>query len=104
MYLYTPEKLRKELNANITACHMDIAPTLYDLSLSEVAYKAAGVSMLDEDKKHITFNNNGFIMCDDKTVSYNIETRKIIYFNFDVNSRELFRTNKISEHIYMPYP
>jgi phosphoglycerol transferase MdoB-like AlkP superfamily enzyme len=100
MYLYIPEKLKKEFNANITACHMDIAPTLYDLSLSEVKYKAAGVSMLnlDEDKKHVAFNSNGFILCSDKAVSYNIETGEIIYFNFDINSKELFRTNETTEH------
>jgi hypothetical protein len=34
---------------------MDIAPTLYDLSLSEIEYKAAGANMLDEDKRHIAF-------------------------------------------------
>jgi phosphoglycerol transferase MdoB-like AlkP superfamily enzyme len=98
MYLYIPEKLKKEFNANITACHMDIAPTLYDLSLSEVKYKAAGVSMLDKDKKHVAFNSNGFILCSDRAVSYNIETGEIIYFDFDINSKELFRTNETIEH------
>jgi phosphoglycerol transferase MdoB-like AlkP superfamily enzyme len=98
MYLYVPEKLKKEFNANITACHMDIAPTLYDLSLSEVDYKSAGVSMLDKDKRHIAFNSNGLILCDDKAVLYNIESGEIIYFNFDINSRNLFKTNESTKH------
>jgi len=101
MYLYVPEKLKKKIDANITACHIDIAPTLYDLSLSQVEYIAAGISMLDQDKNHIAFNSNGFILSRDKAVLFNIENGKILYFNFDAKSKILSLTEPTDEHNFM---
>ncbi|MDR0398923.1 MAG: LTA synthase family protein [Endomicrobium sp.] len=101
MYLYVPEKLKKKIDASITACHIDIAPTLYDLSLSQVEYIAAGVSMLDQDKNHIAFNSNGFILSRDKAVLFNIENGKILYFNFDAKSKILSLTEPTDEHNFM---
>lgn len=101
MYLYVPEKLKKKIDANITACHIDIAPTLYDLSLSQVEYIAAGISMLDQDKNHIAFNSNGFILSRDKAVLFNIENGKILYFNFDAKSKILSLTEPTDEHSFM---
>ncbi|MDR1662985.1 MAG: sulfatase-like hydrolase/transferase [Endomicrobium sp.] len=98
MYLYIPEKLKKKIDTNITACHIDIAPTLYDLSLSQVKYIAAGVSMLDQNKNHIAFNNNGFILSRDKAVLFNTENRKISYFNFDEKTKTLSLTEPTNEH------
>ncbi|MDR3306644.1 MAG: sulfatase-like hydrolase/transferase [Endomicrobium sp.] len=100
-YLYIPKKLKKEFNANITACHMDIAPTLYDLSLSEVEYAAAGISMLEQDKKHIAFNSGGFILSGDKAILFNIENGEILYFNFDSKSKMLSITEQTDEHKFM---
>ncbi|MDR2351459.1 MAG: sulfatase-like hydrolase/transferase [Endomicrobium sp.] len=101
MYLYVPEKLKKKIDANITACHIDIAPTLYDLSLSQVEYIASGVSMLDQDKSHIAFNSNGFILSRDKAVLFNIENGEILYFNFDSKSKILSITEPTDEHSFM---
>jgi phosphoglycerol transferase MdoB-like AlkP superfamily enzyme len=101
MYLYVPEKLKKKIDANITACHIDIAPTLYDLSLSQVEYITAGVSMLDQDKNHIAFNSNGFILSRDRAVLFNIENGKILYFNFDAKSKILSLTEPTDEHNFM---
>jgi phosphoglycerol transferase MdoB-like AlkP superfamily enzyme len=102
MYLYIPEKLKKKIDTNITACHIDIAPTLYDLSLSQAKYIAAGESILDQDKKnHIAFNSNGFILSKNKAVSFNIENGKILYFNFDTKSKILSIMKPTNEHNFM---
>jgi phosphoglycerol transferase MdoB-like AlkP superfamily enzyme len=101
MYLYVPEKLKKKIDANITACHIDIAPTLYDLSLSQAEYIAAGVSILDQDKSHIAFNSNGFILSRDKAVLFNIENGEILYFNFDSKSKILSITEPTDDHNFM---
>ncbi|MDR2811579.1 MAG: sulfatase-like hydrolase/transferase [Endomicrobium sp.] len=101
MYLYVPEKLKKKIDANIAACHIDIAPTLYDLSLSQVEYIASGISMLDKDKSHIAFNNNGFILSRDKAVLFNIENGEILYFNFDLKSKILSITEPTDDHNFM---
>ncbi|MDR2251882.1 MAG: sulfatase-like hydrolase/transferase [Endomicrobium sp.] len=101
MYLYLPEKLKKKIDANIIACHIDIAPTLYDLSLSQVEYIAAGVSMLDQDKNHIAFNSTGFILSKDKAVLFNIENGEILYFNFDSKSKIVSITEQTDQHNFM---
>jgi phosphoglycerol transferase MdoB-like AlkP superfamily enzyme len=101
MYLYLPEKLKKKIDANIIACHIDIAPTLYDLSLSQVEYIAAGVSMLDQDKNHIAFNISGFILSKDKAVLFNIENGEILYFNFDSKSKIVSITEPTDQHNFM---
>ncbi|MDR1474103.1 MAG: sulfatase-like hydrolase/transferase [Endomicrobium sp.] len=101
MYMYIPDKLKKKIDSNTTACHMDIGPTLYDLSLSEVEYTAAGTSILDKDTKHIAFNSNGFILSTDKAVSYNIENGELIYFNFDSKSKMLSIVEATEEHKFM---
>jgi phosphoglycerol transferase MdoB-like AlkP superfamily enzyme len=101
LYMYIPDKLKKDIDPNVTACHIDIAPTLYSLSLSEIEYTAAGTNILDKDKKHIAFNNNGFILSDDKAVLYNIDSGEITYFNFDPKSKMLSITNQTNEHKIM---
>jgi phosphoglycerol transferase MdoB-like AlkP superfamily enzyme len=101
MYLYLPEKLKKKIDANIIACHIDIAPTLYDLSLSQVEYIAAGVSVLDQDKNHIAFNSSGFILSKDKAVLFNIENGEILYFNFDSKSKIVSITEPTDQHNFM---
>jgi exopolysaccharide biosynthesis protein len=93
--------LKKKIDANIAACHIDIAPTLYDLSLSQVEYIASGVSMLDQDKSHIAFNSNGFILSRDKAVLFNIKNGEILYFNFDSKSKILSITEPTDDHNFM---
>lgn len=99
MYIYMPEKLKKQMDASVSVCHMDIIPTLYELSLSEAEYVAAGTSLLNEEgKKHIAFNNDGFILCRDKVVLYNINTDEAQYFNFDIKMQTISETEYTQEH------
>jgi phosphoglycerol transferase MdoB-like AlkP superfamily enzyme len=101
MYLYVPKKLKKKINTNIAACHIDIAPTLYDLSLSQAKYIAAGISMLDQNKNHIAFNSNGFILSKNKAVLFNMESEEVLYFNFDTKSKILSIMKPTNEHNFM---
>jgi phosphoglycerol transferase MdoB-like AlkP superfamily enzyme len=98
MYIYAPEKLKRQLDANVTGSHMDIMPTLYDLSLSETAYISAGTSLADSSQKHIAFNSEGFILCEDKAVIYNINTDEAKYFAFDAKTKTLSETEYSQEH------
>jgi hypothetical protein len=75
--------------------------TLHDLSLSQVKYIAAGVSMLDKDKKHIAFNNSVFILSKDKSVLFNIKNRETLYFNFNSKSKILSITKATDQHNFM---
>ncbi|MDR3275376.1 MAG: LTA synthase family protein [Endomicrobium sp.] len=101
MYIYVPKNLKKEINTNLAASHIDIMPTLYDLSLSKQGYTAAGTSLLDNTKKHIAFNSEGLILSDNKAISYNIETEGILYFNFDAKTKTLYKTHETQEHKIM---
>ncbi|MDR1196582.1 MAG: LTA synthase family protein [Endomicrobium sp.] len=98
MYIYMPEKIKKRFNADIAGSHIDIMPTLYDLSLSETEYVAAGTSLLDDSKKHIAFNSEGFILSQDKAVLYNIDAGKAEYFNFDARTKTLTETEYTQRH------
>jgi phosphoglycerol transferase MdoB-like AlkP superfamily enzyme len=98
MYMYVPEKLRKDIDVTISGCHMDIAPTLYDLSLSKAQYTAAGESLLKKNLNHIAFNSDGFILSNNKAVLYNPENANTTYFNFNDKTKMLEITQKTQEH------
>ncbi|MCL2390421.1 MAG: sulfatase-like hydrolase/transferase [Endomicrobia bacterium] len=97
MYVYIPEKLKKPFDKDAAACHMDIMPTLYDLSLSSANYVSAGTSVLS-DKNHIAYNSDGFILSGDKAVLYNINNNFYECFNFDTKTKMLSKTNETKEH------
>ncbi|MDR1522806.1 MAG: sulfatase-like hydrolase/transferase [Endomicrobium sp.] len=98
MYMYVPEKLRKDTDVNISGCHMDIGPTLYDLSFSEAQYTAAGESLLGQHLSHVAFNSDGFILSNNKAVLYNPENANITYFNFNEKTKMLEITQETQEH------
>jgi hypothetical protein len=79
----------------------DIAPTLYDLSLSQEKYISIGTSLLNDNNLHIAFNSEGFILSDDKAILYNIETDKALYFNFDTTTKMLSKTSETQKHKVM---
>ena len=98
MYVYVPEKLKKDIDVNISGCHMDIAPTLYDLSLSKAEYTAAGESLLKKNLNHVAFNSDGFILSNNKAVLYNPENANTTYFNFNDKTKMLEITQETQEH------
>ncbi|MCL2485004.1 MAG: sulfatase-like hydrolase/transferase [Endomicrobia bacterium] len=100
MYIYAPEKLKKPFNTDIAACHMDIMPTLYDLSLSDTKYTAAGTSVLEKEN-HIAYNTDGFILSGDNAVLYNIHNNSCKTFKFDAKTKMLSKTEETKEHAEM---
>ncbi|MCL2335155.1 MAG: LTA synthase family protein [Endomicrobia bacterium] len=101
LYIYVPEKLKKNFDTSVSGCHMDIMPTLYDLSLSQADYIAAGASLLDAGKKHIAFNSGGFILSGDKAVMYDTEKKSASYFAFDAATKNLKPAEPVQEHADM---
>ncbi|MDR1418345.1 MAG: LTA synthase family protein [Endomicrobium sp.] len=98
LYLYMPKKLKKDMDLTISGCHMDIAPTLYDLSLSKAQYASAGESLVENNLNHIAFNNDGFILSKDKAVLYNLDKASITYFKFDSKTKMLQVTQETQRH------
>lgn len=63
-YLYLPEPIRKKLDPETFGSQADIAPTLYNLALSEVPYSALGRDLFD---KSGDFAVNAFNLIADRT-------------------------------------
>ncbi len=56
-YLYAPPAVKVNLPSETFGSHMDIFPTLYQLSLSETEYDSLGVSLLDATAPHYAYNS-----------------------------------------------
>lgn len=97
MYIYIPKSLKKNLDTDVIGSHMDIVPTLYDLSLSKVKYVGAGTSLLAPGR-HIVFNGYGFILSGDKAVLYDINSGTAQYFTFDKKTKMLALTQSTKDH------
>jgi len=62
-YLYLPPYLRRETpNVTTPGSHKDIFPTLYNLTLSNVKYRALGTDLFDSHVLHCGFNDRGIII------------------------------------------
>lgn len=57
-YLYTPQALRKKLPANSFGSQADIAPTLYNLALSETEYTSLGRDLFGTSGDFAVNNHN----------------------------------------------
>ncbi len=59
LYLYIPPSLRPEnVNTRVFGSHKDIAPTLFNLALSEQDYFSVGSDLLNKDDEHFSVNAN----------------------------------------------
>lgn len=56
LYLYIPPAAGKKLDAKMFGSHIDIFPTLFDVSLSETEHFSFGVSLLDPKAPHQAFH------------------------------------------------
>ena len=57
LYLYIPARLRpKHINTQVFGSHIDIAPTLFHLALSNQPYVAVGQNLLNPSAQHLAIN------------------------------------------------
>ena len=97
-YLYIPQQIKESLNiqkVNTDLCgsHIDIMPTLYNLSLSSKEYVSAGNNLLDCDD-NIAFNTDGVVLRNDIAIKYNFVDDSIQSFSFDNKSKMLSVTEE----------
>lgn len=59
LYMYVPPTVPVHLPRETFGSHMDIFPTLYNLSLSETEYDALGVNLLNPAVPHYAFHASG---------------------------------------------
>jgi phosphoglycerol transferase MdoB-like AlkP superfamily enzyme len=100
-YLYIPDALKpKNIDTSVFGFHLDIMPTLYNLSLSDCEYMAMGQNLLSEKAKdNIIFMDFGIIMNKNVVVRYNFHNGKSEYYNRDKNkNREIESSIGTNEH------
>ncbi|MBQ3943150.1 MAG: sulfatase-like hydrolase/transferase [Elusimicrobia bacterium] len=102
-YLYIPQQIKESLNiqkvnTDICGSHIDIMPTLYNLSLSSKEYVSAGNNLLDCDD-NIAFNTDGVVLRNDIAIKYNFVDDSIQSFSFDNKNKMLSVTEETQEHI-----
>jgi phosphoglycerol transferase MdoB-like AlkP superfamily enzyme len=67
-YIYLPPYLRHKadgIDTKLAGSDKDIFPTLYNLTLSDVKYTAIGTNLLDKERLHCGYNDDGVIVAND---------------------------------------
>ncbi|MDR1952233.1 MAG: sulfatase-like hydrolase/transferase [Elusimicrobiota bacterium] len=87
-YLYIPKKLRrKNIDMSVFGSHLDIMPTLYSISLSNIKYMAMGENLLSKRAlKNIVSHDSGAVMDKKFAIEYNFQSGNIKYFVWDKNN------------------
>lgn len=97
-YIYIPEKLKnKNIDVSVSGSHMDIMPTLYNLSLYDAKYVSFGNDLINT-ADNIGLNVEGVVIKNDKAIKYNFPNDAIYSFAFDRNTKKLIKTEETQEH------
>lgn len=96
-YLYIPKNLKKHVDTSKVGSHIDIMPTLYNLSLSNMPYIAVGNDLFSVQDNIIT-NIDGLVLNDKYAIKYNFINDSISSFNFDKKTKKLISVETTPEH------
>lgn len=103
-YLYIPESLKdikikdkKNINLSVFGSHMDIMPTLYNLSLSSSSYVSFGNDLLNTPD-NVSFNVDGLVLNDNIAIKYNFIDDSYEAYLFDNKTKKLKLTTKDEQH------
>jgi phosphoglycerol transferase MdoB-like AlkP superfamily enzyme len=73
-YIYIPPSINhRGIDPGAFGSHIDIMPTLYNLSLSSAQYMAVGRDLLDASQTHVAYNGDGLVMNDKGAVRHSLE-------------------------------
>jgi phosphoglycerol transferase MdoB-like AlkP superfamily enzyme len=96
-YLYIPDILKpKEYDDNIFGCHLDIMPTLYNLSLSSTEYMSEGVDLFSKNSKDNIMVYGDYIFNKNIAVHKNIFSDKQTFYT--LNNSKLTISPETDEH------
>ena len=91
-YLYIPDSLKPaSIDKETLGSHLDIMPTLYNLSLSNQEYASLGADMLDKNAEHIAFNTDGLVMSKERALRYLVENNTASYYVWDPTVKRLLK-------------
>ena len=96
-YLYVPNTLKpKEYDNTVFGCHLDIMPTLYNLSLSNTEYMSEGVDLFSKNSK------DNIMLYGDYIFNKNIAVHKDIFSGkqtfYTLNDSQLTISPETNEH------
>jgi phosphoglycerol transferase MdoB-like AlkP superfamily enzyme len=99
-YLYIPDSLKPaKVDTTVFGSHVDIMPTLYNISLSAQQYVSIGANMIDDSSAHRAFNVDGLVMSKDAALRYEPETGAVNFYCWDPSTRRrLMSCSKTKEH------
>jgi phosphoglycerol transferase MdoB-like AlkP superfamily enzyme len=97
-YLYIPQQFKpKNINTAVNGSHMDIMPTLYNLSLYDADYVSFGNDLLNISD-NISLNMDGLVIKDNIAIKYNFVDDSIESFNFDKKTKKLSQIEETDNH------
>ncbi|GHT64141.1 phosphoglycerol transferase [Endomicrobiia bacterium] len=98
LYLYIPKSIRSEnINTDVFGSHLDIMPTLYNLSLSNSEYMSEGTDLLSKNAMNNVMHYGNYILDKNYAVNDDIFKNNVVYYTFD-NEHNLVVSNKKDEH------
>ncbi|MDR3195698.1 MAG: sulfatase-like hydrolase/transferase [Endomicrobium sp.] len=97
-YLYIPKSLKpKNIDASVFGSHLDIMPTLYNLSLSNENFISEGIDLFSSKAKDNSIVYQEFIMDKSCAVEWKFLDNKASYYVWDKNYI-LKNSQKTNEH------
>ncbi|MCA6071217.1 MAG: sulfatase-like hydrolase/transferase [Endomicrobium sp.] len=98
-YLYIPKAIKSEnINTDVFGSHLDIMPTLYNLSLSNVEYMSEGTDLLSKNAINNTISYESWLIDKHHAIDDDIFANSAIkYYSLDTNHK-LVPTHEMTEH------
>jgi phosphoglycerol transferase MdoB-like AlkP superfamily enzyme len=98
-YLYIPKSIRPEnVNTDVFGSHLDIMPTLYNLSLSNVEYMSEGTDLLSRNAVNNTISYENWLIDKYHAMEDAVFANSAIkYYSLDTNHK-LIPTSEMPEH------
>jgi phosphoglycerol transferase MdoB-like AlkP superfamily enzyme len=86
-YLYVPDDFKPQNpNLDILGSHLDVMPTLYNLSLSNAKFISEGINLFSKEASSNSVMYLNYIMDKNLAVCYDIFRRSCAYYAFDENT------------------
>lgn len=104
-YIYIPQEIKENLDiekidTEVCGSHMDIMPTLYNLSLSSATFVSLGNNLLDT-QDNIACNVDGLVIRNNIAIKYNFVDDSIQTFAFNNKDKKLSLIDKTDEHLLL---
>ena len=97
-YLYIPAELKNgKIDTSVLGSHLDIMPTLYNLTLSDTQYCSFGNDLLNTPD-NIIVNSEGLAVKGNIAIKYNFINNSFESFNFNKKTKKLEVVKETENH------